>query len=505
MNPSSNQNDRLQELLIRWHDNELGAAETEELIQTLHESKAARKNLVHHAVMDAGLSRSLRNTGIRQRNVMVWKRWTIPLAAAAALVLGVYGVNAWQAAQAERGVRGRVTGVEGTVGRIQNSGFRTCGEQRRTIQNGEKDTGTQLRVGDIINIGEGVRVGADGNVKLAYADGSEIEVQKNTTMALGDRRQEPGAKEWFGWAKRHAAKQIRLEAGKLVAQVAKQPAGQPMVLTTPHAKVTVVGTKFILSAQATETRVEVVEGQVQVCALPEPRTVNVAAGQMVRIGPGIEPEVKQARVIDGLLALYLFNEGRGNVIRDVSGVGPPADLVIGCTNMAEWVEGGLRVKGAARIGMAGPADKIDQAIQPNGVFSVEVWRKSDPANQAAKPVARIELKLGEICLGDSRGGNDFGHARHVVYVFAANPNRTLKSSCYENGSAQKNDDVFAPFSELLNKGHMAPEISPAIPERAMLENVPAFPFKGQYCLVAVYGKALRPEEVRRNYEAGPPF
>jgi hypothetical protein len=220
--------------------------------------------------------------------------WLPLVAAAAALVVCLYGVNVWQARVAERGVRCLVSSVEGDANRVQGSGFRV----------GDGSTaGTQLSVGDIINVGEEVRVGAAGNVKLAYADGSVIELQKSTTLALaaGDRRQAIGAKAWIGWAQRHAAKQIRLESGQLFANVAKQPTGQPMVLSTPQARVTVVGTKFSLlvtenatDAASSLTRLNVQEGVVRIERLVDSKTANVSAGEIAIAGQnGLEFE-KQA-------------------------------------------------------------------------------------------------------------------------------------------------------------------------------------------------------------------
>lgn len=46
------------------------------------------------------------------------------------------------------------------------------------------------------------------------------------------------------------------------------------------------------------------------------------------------------RATANLVALYTFQEGSGNIVQDVSGVGTPLNLTIGTPNNTTWLAGG---------------------------------------------------------------------------------------------------------------------------------------------------------------------
>src|SRR5687767_15554708 len=52
---------------------------------------------------------------------------------------------------------------------------------------------------------------------------------------------------------------------------------------------------------------------------------------------------------DGLQALYTFEEGSGDTVRDVSGAGEPIHLKIENASAVEWEKGRLLVKGSTLI------------------------------------------------------------------------------------------------------------------------------------------------------------
>ena len=460
------------------------AATFQELLARDAEFARLLRDMTVQDVLIARASRSLAHAPQRRLQF----RWWQPLAAAAALVLALYGVNVWQA---ERGVRGRVTGVEGEVARIQVSGFRFQAN----------NSGTQLRVGESIGIGDAIRAGTDGYVKLAFADGSEIELLKNTKIAL-----DVDKKSWlFGLIKTHHGKWIKLDEGRLIAQVAKQKFGRAMILTTPQARVTVAGTRFTLSAKeeaqtTKETRLDVTEGLVKMSTASGTKPVEVAAGHLATVGTDSQPIVKLSRVTDGLLALYLFDEGKGKVIHDVSGIGKPADMVIGDTNQVAWVADGLQVKGAARIVLSGLSDKFDSAFQANHALTVEMWRKDDAVSSEKQSAFCVQLKIGNHYWGvDPKGPR----VCQTAVEYAAITNTTLYSYCQDGKICHRN--YFSkPISSLLNNGHLMPELLPLIPGRKGPDENAMIPFKGQCYLLAVYGKTLSEEEIRRNFDAGLP-
>jgi hypothetical protein len=82
-------------------------------------------------------------------------------------------------------------------------------------------------------------------------------------------------------------KRWELYSGALSCQVDHQAPDRPLILMTPQAKATVVGTKFDLKATADWTRLEVTDGTVRMTRLSDNATVDVSAGQYVEVSaPG---------------------------------------------------------------------------------------------------------------------------------------------------------------------------------------------------------------------------
>ena len=92
-----------------------------------------------------------------------------------------------------------------------------------------------------------------------------------------------------------------------------------------------------------------------------------------------------ARIANGLLALYDFDEGAGTSVRDTSGNGSPLDLAI--DGSTTWLNDALRVDGDALIASSVAATKITNAVIASGAITVEAWVK--PANLTQTGPSRI--------------------------------------------------------------------------------------------------------------------
>lgn len=94
---------------------------------------------------------------------------------------------------------------------------------------------------------------------------------------------------------------LRVEQGTLRAEVVQQPWGQPMVITTPHGEVTVLGTTLRIvvdPAGKGSTRLEVTEGKVKLKSSLDGKSVEVAGRHYAVAAAGIPLAVMQAeRVI----------------------------------------------------------------------------------------------------------------------------------------------------------------------------------------------------------------
>jgi hypothetical protein len=98
-----------------------------------------------------------------------------------------------------------------------------------------------------------------------------------------------------------------------------------MTITTPQAEATVVGTRFSLSAVATSTRLEVLDGLVRLRttltgAAGEPREALVHAGETAAAGPDVK---LQAQPITGSLASDAWVAPRGTALTDAPARGIP--------------------------------------------------------------------------------------------------------------------------------------------------------------------------------------
>ncbi len=251
-------------------------------------------------------------------------------------------------------------------------------------------------------------------------------------------------------------------------------------------------------------------------------------------GDFIGLEKSSGRSKEGLIALYTFNEGQGNYIYDVSGVGQPLDLLIkNPGDEVNWLkDGGISIKPKgyqhfeshmdAQILSILPATKIIETCKDTDELTIEVWLKPATLDQGGP--CRI------VTLSDSSGSRNVTvsqHYRtydvrlrttrtnknglpairnidkgftpteltHVVYTYA-NPGQEL----YVNGRVVKTMFVDGPDPKLL-RGDFSTWMDGV---HVMLadEFEANRAFYGDIYMVAVYGKALREQEVQKNFEAG---
>ncbi|MGE3808875.1 MAG: FecR domain-containing protein [Gemmataceae bacterium] len=150
--------------------------------------------------------------------------------------------------------------------------------------------GQELPSGVTVKTGEG-----DCFLVLEFLDGTKLELSADTTVHLSE-----GAAEAKG-------KQVFVSRGFVHADVVKQPAGRPLVMTTPHAVVEVVGTRFTASAASESTRVEMESGSVAMTRRADGKKIEVNAGRYAVADRNeadgaftprpLSPRVKKSRVL----------------------------------------------------------------------------------------------------------------------------------------------------------------------------------------------------------------
>ena len=90
----------------------------------------------------------------------------------------------------------------------------------------------------------------------------------------------------------------------------------------------------------------------------------------------------------GPMALYAFDEGHGQTVKDIAASGTPLHLQIQDASAVQWLEGGgLRISRPTLIASSEPAQKVIDAVRKSGAISIEAWIR--PANTTQAGPARI--------------------------------------------------------------------------------------------------------------------
>jgi hypothetical protein len=166
-----------------------------------------------------------------------------------------------------------VPGVVARVDRVTGTAFILDNARKAPAQ-----TGTWIRSGMGV-----VTVGRDSRAVLVFPDRTSFELSGNTALVQIAEGGAPGALD--------RAKQAFLARGRLVADVTAQPAGLPMLITTPHGEATVVGTRFALTVEVRSTRLDVEQGAVELGRLSGGAPVVVRSGEYALVNEGNDPAV----------------------------------------------------------------------------------------------------------------------------------------------------------------------------------------------------------------------
>jgi hypothetical protein len=357
-----------------------------------------------------------------------------------------------------------------------------------------------------------VETGPKGLAVLRLLDGTRIELAADTSLVAPE-----------------GGKRFVLSRGSLLADVVKQPQGAPLVFGTPSAEATVLGTTLRLTVAEGEkglTRLEVLEGKVRLLRALDGKTVDVPSGHFAVAAAGTDLKARalpDPRVTEGLRALYLFEEGKGRVIRDVSGVGSPLHLVAKDAGDIDWLPGGgIALRSPTLIASSGPATKIVGACRTSRAVTVEAWIRpapvekgtlryvvsltgsrreslafglglnadigSGPTTYRASLTTSKTMPLSDL-IPDLESASIVPAFAHVVFTRTAAGIAALHVDGAERASGPVEGD-FSTWSDTL---------------RVLLGDCSfegTRPWLGEFHLLAFYNRALKPDEVSQNFEAG---
>lgn len=221
----------------------------EAFLRAMEERLDGKPSALLRAVDRSLATRSARRHASRRRRPQ-WIGWPL-LAAAALLLLGV-GVLIIHPPSAP---------TAANVIAILRPEAAAEIELRRA---GSAVAGDDVQPGDVIDV-------RSGSAALIFPDATTLTLSAHAEVIVEDG-QRPGG----------GAKRLRMSGGTLEADVAHQPAGEPLTVRTPHALVTVVGTRLRI-AVGEATAVSVQQGLVRVADLAGGGAVELAAGDSIRI------------------------------------------------------------------------------------------------------------------------------------------------------------------------------------------------------------------------------
>ena len=220
-----------------------------------------------------------------------------------------------------------------------------------------------------------------------------------------------------------------------------------------------------------------------------------------------------SRVNGGQIALYMFNEGGGTTINDVSGFDSPLNLTINKPSVVSWSSTGLLVKDTALINSSIYANKIIDTVTANNEITIEIWLR--PLTLVNNQVNRIL----DLTWGSSE--TDFGvetfppSGYNFVIRTTTTNNNGIPGTVDTTGISTELTHLVCTFSNGISKiykdgvqvasknigGDFSTWNKNAI---LALSNIIGGrkPYKGVFYLAAVYERALDSAEVVHNYAMG---
>jgi hypothetical protein len=224
------------------------------------------------------------------------------------------------------------------------------------------------------------------------------------------------------------------------------------------------------------------------------------------------PPVAATKADEGLVALYTFEEGKGEIVRDVSKKGEALNLKIESSSGIQWSKEGLTVKEPSLIRSEQAPKRLIDAIRKSHAVTLEAW--ITPADTDQSGPARIvtlssSTSLRNLTLGqdkkrfevrlrttgaDANGmpslatkGSPAGkRLTHVAFTRDA----AGRSKIYIDGKPMGAQDVGGDLSNWDVNFRLA----------LANELTSDRPWRGTFHRVAIYSRALSPEEVQAKVQ-----
>lgn len=285
-------NDSLEELLLKWEDRSISSEELKRLTSLLVEV-GARTRLSAQFRFEAELAQAWQSAKWRDQSREQAERYqTMELAEAEGLTVApghgaiktkiepwggrLFSPSRWRPWKWILPAGGLAIGLLfAYVGHRQSLGFARVmvGARGITIVRGEQAIG-EVPDGFALRSKDRIQLADDGQATLFYLEeNTQVQLRGPAQLELRETRE---------------GKNLRLHRGSLTARVAPQPADRPMILWTPQAELTVLGTEFTLSVVSNATRLDVIEGALRMACLEDGKEIKVHDGYFAVVSPGLK-------------------------------------------------------------------------------------------------------------------------------------------------------------------------------------------------------------------------
>ena len=222
------------------------------------------------------------------------------------------------------------------------------------------------------------------------------------------------------------------------------------------------------------------------------------------------------RYTANMIGLWEFKTGKGSVAYDTSGVNPALNLTL--SGDVTWVGGwGINVRSGKAQGSTSSSRKLATLIGATGEYSIEAWVA--PGNVAQEDARIVSYSGGvdarNFTLGQTLYSYDFFNRGPGT---GPNGEPKLTTSAADEDLQATLQHVIVTYDPVNGRriyvnGAYTGDADPA-PAGALADWDDTFAFvlgnevsnnrqfQGVYRLVAVYNRALTPEQVRTNFDAG---
>ena len=221
------------------------------------------------------------------------------------------------------------------------------------------------------------------------------------------------------------------------------------------------------------------------------------------------------RAAEGLVALFLFDRGKGSTIDDVSGVDPPIKLHITDANKISWAkdENAIEITGNSMIVSEGNADKLLNNMRDHKELSIEAWFSPDNLKQDG-PARIISMSTNPYQRNFTLGqiGEDIAFRLRTTET---DQNGMPELNTQKHILTQKPIHIVATYDgsskKLYINGNLHSESQQIDGDFSNWDSYPLVigneftgdrPWQGKLYLVGIYNHALKLDEIIRNYEAG---